>query len=150
MPHDPTALHRRHAIHFKVERPRPRMNEHEDARWRVFREIPVIDGVEGREARGAGHTIDITFDHLPERRAGGLETMLDLLQHQFALSLKRLWLDLAAFGIKRRQAGQIDEAVGNGDRMRHSTLAITLQIGRNRLNPNALDHAGPSRVTSSS
>ena len=47
------------------------MNEHEDARWRVFREIPVIDGVEGREARRAGHTIDITFDHLREswRRA---------------------------------------------------------------------------------
>src|SRR5277367_1290895 len=119
-------LRRRYAIYLEIEWPRPRVNEHEDARWRVFREIAVINGVEGREVRRAGHAIDIAFDHLRKRGAGGLQAMLELLQHQLALAFKRLWLDLAAFWIKRRQAGQIDEAVGNRDRMRHPTFAIAL------------------------
>ena len=48
---------------------------------------------------------------------GSLQAVLELLQYQLALALKRLRLDIAAFRLKRRQAGQIDEAVGNGDRV---------------------------------
>ena len=54
--------------------------------------------------------------------------MLELLQHQLTLALERLEYYLAAFWIKRRQPGQIDEAVGNGDGVHHSTFAIALQI----------------------
>src|SRR5580704_2430756 len=90
----------RHAIHLEIERPRPRVNEHEDARWRVFRGIAVINSVEGCEVLRAGHAIDIAFDHLRQRRAGSFQAMLKLFQHQLALALKRLWLDLAAFWIK--------------------------------------------------
>src|SRR6516164_8384517 len=72
--------------------------------------------------------------------------MLELLQHQFTLTLERLWFYLAAFWIKRRQPGQIDEAVGNGDGVRHPAFAIALQISRNRLNPHAFDHGRSSRV----
>ena len=55
-------------------------------------------------------------------------------------------LDLAAFRIKGRRAGEIDEAVGNGDGMRHPTFAIALEIGRNGLYPHAFDHGRSSRL----
>ena len=56
--------------------------------------------------------------------------MLELLQHQLTLTLERLGFYLAAFWIKRRQPGQIDEAVGNGDGVRHSAFAIALYMCR--------------------
>ena len=69
------------------------MNEHEDARWRIFREMTVINGVESREVGRAGHAIDtLAFDNLRQRRAGSLQTMLELLQDQLALPFKCLGL----------------------------------------------------------
>ena len=41
------ALRRRHAIHLEVEWPRPRVNEHENARRRISREKAIINGIEG-------------------------------------------------------------------------------------------------------
>src|SRR5664279_6016047 len=90
---------RRHAIHLDIERPGPRVNEHEDARRRVFREITVIDGVERRKMRRSRHAIDIALDHLRERRASGFQTVLELSQHKFALSLEGDRLDLAALPV---------------------------------------------------
>src|SRR5579863_7771367 len=122
------------------------MDEHENARRRVFRKKAIVNGIEGGEVPRARHAIDIAFDDLRKRRARGFEAALELLQHQFALALKRLWFYLAAFRIKRRQAGQIDEAIGDGDGVRHPAFAITLQISRKRFNPHTFDHGRSSGV----
>ena len=56
------SLERRHAIDLEVERSGPGVDEHEDARRRVFGEIAVVDGVERGEALPARHAIDIALD----------------------------------------------------------------------------------------
>src|SRR6266511_1936389 len=65
----PARSHRRDAVHLDVERAVPRRDADEAARRRVYREIPRVDGVDGREVRRVG-AIDVALDDLLERRAG--------------------------------------------------------------------------------
>src|SRR5580698_1168937 len=92
------------AVDLDVEGPRPLRHAEEDPRRRVFREITLIDFVEGFEALGrdAEH---VALEHMVEARAGRLERRLHLLEDKLGLSLeRRICRDLAGLRIERRHA----------------------------------------------
>src|SRR5665213_311661 len=72
--HPGYASHRCHAIDLEIERAGPGVNEHEDARGRVFRKVAVVDRVEGGKIGRAGRAIDIALDDVAQRRACRLHT----------------------------------------------------------------------------
>jgi hypothetical protein len=83
-----------------------------DAGGRIGREIPRVNLIEDAEVRWIWRAIDIAFDDLRERGARGFEAQLHLIEHNLGLPFERSRLDITAFGIEGRQAGQVDEAVG--------------------------------------
>src|ERR1700730_15049749 len=83
-----SVLRDRHAIDLDVEGPGPLGHAEEDAGWRVFREVALVDFVEGLEPvrRDAQH---IALQHMVEVRPGGLQRLLHLLQDQLNMALER-------------------------------------------------------------
>src|SRR6202046_2546696 len=83
-----SVLRDRHAIDLDVEGPGPLRHAEEDAGWGVFREVALVDFVEGLEPvrREAQH---IALQHMLEFRPGGLQRLLHLLQDQLNLALER-------------------------------------------------------------
>jgi hypothetical protein len=119
----------RHAIHLDVERPRPRRHVQKDASRRISREITRVDCVEFSEVRWIWRAINVAFDNLRKRRTGRFQTEPHLIKHKFDLPLEGDRLNVASFGIKGRQAGQIDKAVGNDHRIDRA-FSAPFQIAR--------------------
>src|SRR5580704_502311 len=128
-----SVLRDRHALDLDVEGPGPLRHAEEDAGWGVFREVALVDFVEGLEPvrRDAQH---IALQHMVEVRPGRLERLLNLLQDQLNLALERgVDGDLARLRIEGRHARNEHHVAGaSAGRYRHTPL---LEIAVNRLDP---------------
>src|SRR5271166_4399885 len=110
-----SVLRDRHAIDLDVEGPGPLRHAEEDAGWGVFREVALVDFVEGLEPvrRDAQH---IALQHMVEVRPGGLQRLLHLLQDQLNLAPERgVDEDLAGLRIEGRHARDEHHVAGAGD-----------------------------------
>src|ERR1700722_8274238 len=131
-----SVLRDRHAIDLDVEGPGPLRHAEEDAGWGFFREVALVDFVEGLEPvrRDAHH---VALQHMVEVRPGGLQRLLHLFQDQLNLTLERsMDEDLAGLGIEgwhARDEYHVAGAGAGGDR-----CAPLLKIAVNRLDPDDL------------
>src|SRR5258708_22238312 len=138
-----SVLRDRHAIDLDVEGPGPLRHAEEDAGWGVFREVALVDFVEGLEPvrRDAQH---IALQHMVEVRPGCLQRLLNLLQDQLNLALERgVDEDLAGLRIEGRHARDEHHVAGAG--AGGHRRAPLLEIAVNRLDPDDLSfHASVS------